>query len=239
VRTRTRVPALIAGLAVASIALSGCLYAMIPSQSAPTTGTTAVPDTSGVTADLLPFYGQKVEWKACGTGFDCADITVPLDWSHPAKGELKLSVIRHLAPSGTRIGSLVTNPGGPGASGVSFVRDSITTVVDKSVENAYDVIGFDPRGVGESTSVACYGAKDMDAYLFDIPPGTRGSAAWNAQVESNNKGFAKACDQNSKGILPYITTDNAARDMDVLRAVLGEKKLDYLGYSYAPTWPTA
>ncbi|MDL9981033.1 alpha/beta hydrolase [Microbacterium sp. ASV49] len=231
-RTRTRLLAVVAGLAAASIALSGCISAMIPTDQGPTTGVTASPDTEGVAADLLPFYGQKVEWKGCGKGMDCATVKVPLDWSHPTKGDVKISVIRHSAPSATRIGSLLTNPGGPGASGVSFVRDSLSAVVDPTIEKAYDVIGFDPRGVGGSTSVACYDAKSMDSYLFDIPTGTRGSAAWNAQQAAANKGFANACDRNSAGMLQYITTDNAARDMDVLRAVLGEKKLDYLGYSY-------
>ena len=231
-RTRTRVLALIAGLAAASIALSGCLYSMIPPEAAPTKGVTAAPDTSGVADDLLPFYGQHVDWTSCGQGFECAVIKVPLDWANPSKADLKIALIRHLAPSSSRIGSLVTNPGGPGESGVQFVRDGMTTAVDKSVENAYDVVGFDPRGVGASTSVVCLDAKGMDSYLFDIPSGTRGSATWDAQLKANNKKFADACDQNSNGILQYITTENAARDMDVLRAVLGEKKLDYLGYSY-------
>ncbi|MBU4465286.1 MAG: alpha/beta hydrolase, partial [Actinobacteria bacterium] len=92
--------------------------------------------------------------------------------------------------------------------------------------------GFDPRGVGESTAVKCFDAATMDSYLFDIPTATRGTEAWTAELTANNKKFGQACEANSNGILPYITTDNAARDLDLLRGVLGDKKLNYLGYSY-------
>ena len=100
------------------------------------------------------------------------------------------------------------------------------------LQKAYDVIGFDPRGVGESTAVRCYDAAEMDAYLFDIPKNPRGSDAWNDELLANHRAFAEACDANSGGILPFITTENAARDMDLLRAVLGDTSLHYLGYSY-------
>ncbi|WP_300591234.1 alpha/beta hydrolase, partial [Microbacterium sp.] len=92
--------------------------------------------------------------------------------------------------------------------------------------------GFDPRGVGESTAVTCLDAAGMDSFVFDIPPGQRRSAEWDAFVVEKQKTFAAACEQNSDGILPFITTENAAQDMDLLRAVLGDEKLNYLGYSY-------
>ncbi|WP_348670269.1 alpha/beta hydrolase [uncultured Microbacterium sp.] len=228
-----RVGAVVGGIAVASLTLTGCLYAMIPEEggvAAPTTS--AAPDTDGVAAELLPFYEQTLDWAACGSEFDCTTVAVPLDWDDPSVGEIELSVIRHRATSGDPIGSLLTNPGGPGSSGVSLIRDSLTFAVGEEVVDAYDVVGFDPRGVGASTAVTCFDAAEMDAYLYDIPEDPRGSDGWTEELEERNQEFADACEAGSDGILPYITTDNSARDMDVLRAVLGDAQLNYLGYSY-------
>ncbi|MGH8954056.1 MAG: alpha/beta hydrolase [Microbacterium sp.] len=226
-----RAVAVIAGLAAASVALSGCLYSMIPEQAEPKPSTTNAPDTEGVADDLLPFYGQTLTWSQCGTGFDCTDVTAPLDWENPGEGEITLSVVRHQA-TGTTQGSLLTNPGGPGASGVELIRDSLDFAVGAALIENYDVIGFDPRGVGESTAVTCFDAAGMDDYLYSIPAGKRGSAEWEAELLDAHKEFADACEANSGGILPYVTTINAARDMDLIRAVLGDKQLNYLGYSY-------
>ena len=230
-RLARRLLAVAATVAAASLTLTGCLYAMIP-DAAPRPTTSLPPDTDGVSAELLPFYAQELEWRDCD-GFDCATVAVPLDWENPGAGEIELSVIRSRAEGGGEpLGSLITNPGGPGASGVQLVRDASAFVATDPVREAYDLIGFDPRGVGESTAVRCYDAEQMDAYLFDIPDNPRGSAAWEQELQERNRGFAEACEAGSGGILPYITTVNAARDMDVLRAVLGDRQLNYLGYSY-------
>ncbi|QDE35557.1 alpha/beta hydrolase [Microbacterium foliorum] len=226
-----RAVAVIAGLAAASVALSGCLYSMIPEQAAPKPSATNAPDTEGVSEDLLPFYGQTLTWSECGTGFDCTDVTAPLDWENPGEGEITLAVVRHQA-TGISQGSLLTNPGGPGASGVELIRDSLDFAVGADLIDDYDVIGFDPRGVGESTAVTCFDAAGMDDYLYTIPAGKRGSAEWEAELLESHKEFADACEANSGGILPYVTTINAARDMDLIRAVLGDKQLNYIGYSY-------
>lgn len=225
-----RAAAIIAGLAAASVALSGCLYAMIPEQSS-RPSTTSAPDTEGVAEDLLPFYSQELTWTECGVGFDCTDVTAPLDWEDPGKGEITLSVVRHRA-EGTPVGSLLTNPGGPGASGVDLILNNLDYAVGADLIENFDVIGFDPRGVGASTAVTCYDAPQMDEYLYGIPAAARGTAEWEAELLDSHKAFAEACDANSGGILPYITTVNAARDMDLIRAVLGDKQLNYLGYSY-------
>lgn len=225
-----RAAAVVAGLAAASVALSGCLYAMIPEQSSKP-ATTSAPDTEGVAEDLLPFYSQELEWTECGVGFDCTDVTAPLDWEDPSKGEITLSVVRHRA-EGTPVGSLLTNPGGPGASGVDLILNSLDFAVGADLIENFDVIGFDPRGVGASTAVTCYDAPEMDDYLYGIPSAARGTAEWESELLDSHKSFAEACDANSDGILPYITTINAARDMDLIRAVLGDKQLNYLGYSY-------
>lgn len=226
-----RAAAVIAGLAAASVALSGCLYAMIPEQSAPRPSVTKAPDTEGVAADLMPFYSQTLEWSSCGTGFDCTDVTAPLDWENPGAGDITLSVVRHQA-EGTAQGSLLTNPGGPGASGVDLILDSLDYAVGAALIENYDVIGFDPRGVGRSTAVTCYDADDMTDYLYGIPEAPRGTPEWETELLDAHRGFAEACEANSGGILPHITTINSARDMDLIRAVLGDTQLNYLGYSY-------
>jgi pimeloyl-ACP methyl ester carboxylesterase len=116
---------------------------------------------------------------------------------------------------------------------VSYVRDYLEGVAGEALRQEYDIIGFDPRGVGDSTAVACFDdAEDMDAYLFGIPAAPRGTEAWTNELAESNRDFAEACEANSDGILPHITTDNSARDMDLIRAVLGDRELHYLGYSY-------
>jgi pimeloyl-ACP methyl ester carboxylesterase len=227
-RRPRRVIAVVAGLAAASVALSGCLYAMIPeSRPAPT----LTPDTDGVPAELLPYYDQELEWEPCGEGFDCTTVRAPLDWENPGDADIELAVIRHAA-TGQSQGALFTNPGGPGVSGKSYVADSLSFAVGEELIESFDVVGFDPRGVGDSTAVRCYDDAGMDAFLFDIPEAPRGSEEWTAEVIASSEAFAQACDANSDGILPYITTENSARDLDLLRAVLGESELTYLGYSY-------
>ncbi len=226
-----RVSALIAGLAAASVALSGCLYAMIPEQAAPRPSRTNAPDTEGVAENLLRYYGQTLDWNACGSGFDCTEVTAPLDWENPGDGEIRLSVVRHQA-EGTSRGSLLTNPGGPGASGVELIQGSLEFAVGAALIESYDVIGFDPRGVGQSTAVTCLDAAGMDDYLYGIPAAPRGTPEWEAELLEAHKTFADACEANSGGILEHITTINSARDMDLIRAVLGDKELNYLGYSY-------
>ena len=229
--TRRRLAAVLAALAGAALALSGCLYPMIP-EARPSATSSKGADSSGVAAELLPFYEQQLAWSSCTTGFDCTSVVAPLDWADPAAGEIELSVIRQRATSGEAVGSLLTNPGGPGASGVQLIRDSIDFAVGEALQDRFDVIGFDPRGVGASTAVRCYDPPEMDAYLFDIPADPRDTDGWAAERGEWNAAFAEACEANSDGILPFITTENSARDMDLLRAVLGDTELNYLGYSY-------
>ena len=235
-RTLRRVAAVVAGAAAVSVALSGCLYAQIPAEvsgtgsAAPTTG--SEPVTDGVPEELLPFYDQQLEWGSCGDGFQCTTVTAPLDWENPEAGEIELAVVRQPALSGQAQGSLLTNPGGPGGSGVSFIMDSISYGVGAALQETYDVVGWDPRGVGESTAVRCFDTAQMDSFLYDIPQAARGSEEWEAELEARAEGFADACEANSDGILEFITTEQSSRDLDLLRGVLGETELDYLGYSY-------
>ena len=231
-----RLIAVAATAIVAALALSACGILWDPktadgSSSAPSQS----PNLDDVPAGFEDFYGQSLAWDRCEGAdageYDCTTVTAPLDWTDPDAGEIELAVIRRAADEGAR-GSLLTNPGGPGASGYDLVADSALFAVGEELAAAYDVIGFDPRGVGRSTAVTCLDAKAMDAYLFDIPADPRGSAGWEAELTERNDEFVQACIDGSDGILPYITTDSAARDLDLLRAVLGDAQLNYLGYSY-------
>ena len=223
-----RLAAVVAVLAAGALLLSGCLYSAIPEVQP---SKTKAPVTDGVSADLMPFYSQTLAWTSCGTTFDCTSVTAPLDWENPSEGEIELAVVRHQA-EGEAIGSLLINPGGPGGSGYDFVAESLDYAVGPDLIANFDVVGFDPRGVGRSTAVECFDAADMDSYLYDIPTAERGSQEWTDELTARNKEYAEACEANSGGILPYITTVNSARDMDLLRAVLGDDQLHYLGYSY-------
>lgn len=212
--------ALLATLAVAALLLSGCAA----SARTPT-------DTSTVAADLQPFYGQQLNWSSCNSTFQCTDVTAPLDWANPSGQTIQLALIRHQA-TGTSEGSLLVNPGGPGGSGVDFVRDSLDYAVSSDLQEHYDIVGFDPRGVGQSSAVKCLDAAEMDSYLYDILPGTRGSSTWIQEATASSQGFANACAQNTGSLLQFVDTESAARDLDLMRAVLGDAQLNYLGYSY-------
>lgn len=227
-RALRRVLTAVAGVIVASVTLSGCLYAQIPEEGPAVVRT---PDTSGVAPDLVPYYSQELSWTSCGAGLDCTDVTAPLDWENPGDGDISLALVRHRAP-GAALGSLLINPGGPGASGFDFVADSLTFAVGAALIEKFDVIGFDPRGVGRSTAVSCLDAQAMDDYLYGVVEEPRNTPEWEAALTERDRGFADACEANSGGVLPHITTVNAARDMDLIRAVLGDTALNYLGYSY-------
>lgn len=224
-------------VAASALLLSGCLYAAIPPEApVASPAPSRAPDVRSAPAGFERYYGQELGWEPCtgaGTGrFDCTTVTAPLDWTAPDAGEIELALIRRAADRGDALGSLLTNPGGPGASGYDIVAESADIVLGAALREAYDVVGFDPRGVGRSTAVACFDDADMDDYLFGIPSAPRGSAEWETELTEANERFVAACEVGSGGILPFLTTDNAARDMDLLRAVLGDEQLHYLGFSY-------
>ncbi|MGD9955644.1 MAG: alpha/beta hydrolase [Candidatus Nanopelagicales bacterium] len=208
--------------------------------TAPDQGTTVTPTStpsgsasaseSPTGGGLARFYDQTLQWKKCGGSFLCTDLTVPLDYSAPDGDTLKISVLKLPASDqGKRIGSLVLNPGGPGGSGVDYAR-AARAVVDEKVRAVYDVVGFDPRGVGRSEAVQCLTDAQTDVFMSSDP--TPDDPAEVAELEKLSKQFADSCEKNSGALLPHIGTEDAARDIDVLRAALGDDKLTWLGASY-------
>lgn len=186
----------------------------------------------GVPAELAPFYEQAIAWKSCDSGFECARVDAPIDWANPAGKTLELSLIRHRASGSDRAGSLFVNPGGPGGSGVTFIRDNLDYAIDKKLQAAFDVIGFDPRGIGESTPVTCYDAPEMDEYLYGLTPTKRNTAAALSEQIAAATSFGKACLSRTGELLGHVDSVSVARDLDMLRALVGDKTLNYVGYSY-------
>ncbi|MGW4927965.1 alpha/beta hydrolase [Agromyces sp. NPDC004153] len=207
-------------------ALTGCMPTFLD-QSKPV----STPTGEDVAADLQPFYSQVLEWERCGDGLGCATAKAPLDWDDPGKGEVELALVRHVA-TGDRIGSLLVNPGGPGGSGYDFIAESLEYAVGQPLQERFDVVGFDPRGVGRSTAVECYDAAQMDDYLYGIVPAERGSDEWIEFVGDAAGDFGTACAEQTGDLLGEVDTVSAARDLDLLRAILGDQQLNYLGYSY-------
>lgn len=169
-----------------------------------------------------------LDWADCADGFECAKLDVPLNHANPTGDRIKISVIR-LPATGDRIGSLLVNPGGPGSSGLDYAR-AARSILSAQVRDRFDVVGFDPRGVGESTPVHCLSDERLDAFIaLDTTPD---SAAERTKLADQSRAFAAGCQAESGRLLPHIGTADAARDMDLLRQALGEDKLTYLGKSY-------
>ncbi|WP_245657617.1 alpha/beta hydrolase [Herbidospora mongoliensis] len=180
----------------------------------------AAPPTSSSAQD------KALSWTPCHEGLECASLTVPLDYDQPGGQKIKISVAKRPA-TGEPIGSLLINPGGPGGSGIEYVQDS---PVSETLLERFDLIGFDPRGVGESTPIRCLSEPDLDSYLsLDMTPDTPEE---KAAIVAGAKEFAAGCEKNAGSLLAHVGTADAARDMDVLREALGDSKLTYLGKSY-------
>ncbi|MGW3411487.1 alpha/beta hydrolase [Streptomyces sp. NPDC000888] len=191
---------------------------------------------------------QKLSWKDCpapsasegggdspsplpgGTKWKCANLKAPLDWADPKGDTIKLALIRATTSGdeSKRIGSLVFNFGGPGGSGVTtlpaFGEDYA------KLRTRYDLVSFDPRGVGRSAGVECESDDQLDEYFQQ--DATPDDAAEQKELLDNTKTFNAACEKNSGQTLPHLRTTDAARDMDLMRQVLGDDKLYYFGISY-------
>jgi pimeloyl-ACP methyl ester carboxylesterase len=200
------------------------------STTVPSTSTSSVAPTATSTAAVAAlgrFYQQKLQWHTCGGGYQCTSMTVPIDYSSPNSGTMSVAVIRKRS-SGSHRGSLIVNPGGPGASGVDFARNCSSCF--RSLTTHYDLVGFDPRGVGASKPIRCLSSAQLTTY-FNLPPYPT-TTAQRSQALKAAKALADGCWKRNGSYLAHVGTIDAARDMDVLRAALGDKKLTYYGASY-------
>ncbi|WP_370643838.1 alpha/beta hydrolase [Amycolatopsis sp. DSM 110486] len=236
----------------AAVLLGGTLAACTSNdgQVAPSPTTESHPPVGPVPAGLARFYGQSMTWADCApyatsddaqsafraSGIQCARLTVPLDYDKPDGQTITLGVLRHKASEpDDRIGSLVVNPGGPGASGMVAAAGLIDQVKNNDLGKRFDLVGFDPRGIGASEpQIRCLTDSERDADRADDSE-TDGTPAGVAKQETQEKDFAAKCAQRTKlgdDMLEHVGTRDGAKDLDVLRSVLGDEKLTYLGYSY-------
>jgi pimeloyl-ACP methyl ester carboxylesterase len=221
-------------VAVTAIAVLLCL-------SAASCGHDAKGDDDDLTA-------QKLSWKTCeapsesegggtapsplpdGDVWQCATMKAPLDWGDPEGDTIGIALIRARSSGAgsRRIGSLVFNFGGPGLSGVKTLPSFGENYA--KLRTRYDLVSFDPRGVGRSAGVRCEDDAALDEYFQQ--DGTPDDTAERTEFVDNTTAFNSACEENSGKTLPHVRTTDAARDMDLMRQVLGDDKLHYFGVSY-------
>ncbi len=195
-----------------------------PSTPAEEPGSTDAPDEA-----LAPFYSQELDWQACGEN-QCATLEVPLDYAEPEGETIGLEVLRVSARRpASRVGSLLVNPGGPGAPGTSYAAQA-PLVFGDPLRNAFDIVGFDPRGTGGSAPVDCLSDEELDEYIAADPDPD--NAAEEQEYADLVEEIGDGCAERSPDVAAHVTTIEAARDMDVLRAALGEAEMSYLGASY-------
>ncbi|MFE4827613.1 alpha/beta fold hydrolase [Streptomyces sp. NPDC056672] len=219
--------------------------------ASPVTATTAPGADQGQGAEAGPalpalppaFVSQRLEWGRCaapekargsaakapGSGWQCATMRAPLDYTEPAGGTIGIALIRSAArDKDRRIGSLLFNFGGPGGSGVAALPGA-AGLFDE-LHARYDLVGFDPRGVAESSGVVCRDNQQTERSLrIDSTPDT---PAEEKDFLDDSAAFGAGCVKRSGRVLPYVGTTSAARDLDLMRQVLGDRKLHYFGFSY-------
>lgn len=199
-------------LAITALILSGCaeqeqVQAPIP----------------GMSSD--DFYAQELTWKDCSDGYECATIRAPLDWSNPAFGTVELALQRDPAAIDSR--SLVINPGGPGVSANQWLRAQGTTAVTAAVADEFHLVSFDPRGVGQSSAIACEDDQLKDQLLYQE---TSNLDAEETQTLIGN--YINICKQGSGALIEFVDTVSTARDLELIRVLIDDGPLNYLGYSY-------
>ncbi|MFW2512353.1 alpha/beta hydrolase [Demequina sp. SO4-13] len=226
-----RAPALarlVAASAVAVLALAACTpdkTQVSPDDAAPTSTGTPAPGGTGASG----IYEQQLEWSECGE-LECATIRVPLDWSDEDGDTIEVALNRHRAlDADARLGSLLINPGGPGGSGLALTEPFVTTA-GEALLDSYDVIGFDPRGVAASTPVQCGTDEQVDEYY--IPDRLIETQDDLDEANEAAADFAALCRLESGAVVENVDTVSAARDMDVIRAAVGDEQLNFLGFSY-------
>ena len=170
-----------------------------------------------------------MKWEECGQ-FECATLEAPLDYSNPGAASIDLALLKRPADDeDERLGSLFVNPGGPGVSGIGYAELAEVLFTEPVLEH-YDIVGWDPRGVGESTAISCMTDEETDIYYeTDGTPDTRSEVRDLVRL---NEQFTKGCVRDAAELIPELGTFSSARDIDILRAAVDEPRLNYFGASY-------
>jgi pimeloyl-ACP methyl ester carboxylesterase len=180
-------------------------------------------------SSLSEYQTQELKWRDCYGNYQCSSLLVPIDYADLSVGAFPLSLLRYQAlDQERRIGSLVVNPGGPGSSGVDYAYNA-EYIVSPEILERFDIVGFDPRGVGESAAIKCLNDAETDA-SFAADPKPDDEAEFALFINDARKYFAK-CSNNTEHLIHYSTL-NSARDLEILRSTLGDEKLNFLGKSY-------
>ncbi len=217
-----RTPRLLAGLLALACALGSCSLGGRPEPAR-----TSLPAPSPALAKL---YNQEPDWTGCGDNVQCASVEAPLDWDDPTGPTISLALSRRLADDTTPLGSLVVNFGGPGVAGAAALQANPNSVATPAVRAHYDLVSFDPRGTGRSAPLDCLSDRQLDDFLAFTP--STDAAQAQTQLASEAAGLARACQAKDGRDLPFLATRYAVKDLDLIRSVLDERKLNYLGYSY-------
>jgi pimeloyl-ACP methyl ester carboxylesterase len=178
---------------------------------------------------LSQYQTQELKWRDCYGNYQCSSLLVPIDYADLSGGAFSLALLRYQAlDQDRRIGSLVVNPGGPGSSGVDYAY-SAEYIVSPEILERFDIVGFDPRGVGESAAIKCLNDAETDA-SFAADPKPDDEAEFALFISDARDYFAK-CSENTEHLTNYSTL-NSARDLEILRSALGDEQLNFLGKSY-------
>jgi pimeloyl-ACP methyl ester carboxylesterase len=178
---------------------------------------------------LSQYQTQELKWRDCYGNYQCSSLLVPIDYADLSGGAFSLALLRYQAlDQDRRIGSLVVNPGGPGSSGVDYAY-SAEYIVSPEILERFDIVGFDPRGVGESAAIKCLNDAETDA-SFAADPKPDDEAEFVLFISDARDYFAK-CSENTEHLTNYSTL-NSARDLEILRSALGDEQLNFLGKSY-------
>lgn len=218
--------AAVVALMATVLALAGCA----PKETS--TADSAALD--GTDPALAEYYEQEITWGDCqdvarGSDLECADLTVPVDYSDPEGETTTVVMARSTSGGNASKGSLLMNPGGPGGSGVDLMQ-AAPAYFDEDVQETYDLVSFDPRGVYRSDGIECLDDAEVDEW--------RAESAFDPETESLDdlrseyEDVGQACEENSGPVLEHMDTESVARDMDVMRAVLGDATTNYVGFSY-------
>ncbi|MDH6607483.1 pimeloyl-ACP methyl ester carboxylesterase [Streptomyces sp. SAI-208] len=223
--------------AAAALLVAGCSGGSSGGDEGEERSGSARPTATGAKALPASLTSQRPDWEGCkatadasapGRDWQCATLKVPLDWSRPGGKTIDLALIRSLARGGDRIGSLLFNFGGPGASGIAGLPGYAATV--SLLRERYDLVSWDPRGVGASEGVRCRGDKETQAAeAVDATPDT---PAEERAFLKDAADFARGCQRDAGDLLAHVSTTDTARDMDLMRHVLGDTELHYFGISY-------
>ncbi len=199
--------------------------------SAPTSAAASgTPAPEDVPAGLERFYGQELSWSDCRDDARCAKLEVPLDYRKPQGRTIELALLKVPArKQDGKIGALLVNPGGPGASGVDYAA-SAESYFNAPILDHFDIVGFDPRGVGRSDPIDCLSDQELDRFAASDPDPD--DAPEQQESDALLRQFGEGCLSRSGALTRHVSTEEAARDMDVLRAALEQPRMLYFGASY-------